>query len=74
MLGIKHPFSGALYEQDGEGNIKVTVADGSKSGIFTHEGRHLSGELRECDPQLCGWVGGPMMANHRLSEAVPDRH
>ena len=71
-LGIKHPFGGHLYEQDGEGNIRVTLADGSKSGIFTTEGRHISGELRECDPQLCGWVGGPIMANHRLSDSKRD--
>jgi len=69
MLGIKHPFGGALYEQDGEGNILVTLADGSKSGTFTTEGRHISGELRECDPHMCGWVGGPIMANHRLSNS-----
>jgi len=73
MLGIRHPFSGALYEQDGEGNIQVTLADGSMTGIFTTEGRHVSGELRECDPQLCGWVGGPLMANHRMSESGTDR-
>ena len=24
MLGIYHPFSRALYEQDGEGNVLVT--------------------------------------------------
>ena len=69
MLGIKHPFGGALYEQDGNGNILVTLADGSRSGTFTVEGKHLSGELRECDPQMCGWVGGPQMANHRMSKA-----
>ena len=73
MLGIKHPFSGALYEQDGNGNILVTLADGSRSGTFAIDGRHISGELRECDPQLCGWVGGPQMANHRMSESAPDR-
>jgi len=72
MLGIKHPFGGALYEQDGEGHIRVTEADGAKSGIFTTEGQYISGELRWCDPQMCGWVGGPMMANHRLSEATRD--
>lgn len=73
MLGIRHPFGGALYEQDGAGNILVTTADGSQSGLFTDKGKHISGELRECDPQLCGWVAGPIMANHRMSESAPDR-
>ena len=27
----------------------------------------LTGELRECDPQLCGWVGGPQIGSYRTS-------
>lgn len=65
MRGIVHPFSKALYEQDGNGNIKVSI-DG-QWGIFTTGGRHLDGEIRECDPQLCGWVGGPQVVNHRVN-------
>lgn len=67
MNGIHHPFTKALYERDGTGNILVT--DGDRQGLFNPEGRWLSGELRECDPQLCGWVAGPQMANHRLSKS-----
>lgn len=66
--GIKHPFTGALYERHGDGQIKVS--DGDREGVFTHEGKWVSGELRECDPQLCGWVGGPQFTNHRMSEAA----
>lgn len=69
MLGIRHPFSHALYEQDGHGHILVT--DGERSGRFTTQGRWLEGELRECDPHLCGWVGGPVIANHRMVESAP---
>jgi hypothetical protein len=65
MMGIVHPFSGALYEQDGEGHILVT--DGDRRGTFTTRGVWVSGELRECDPQLCGWVGGPQIGSHRVS-------
>ncbi|MGI9596087.1 MAG: transposase [Acidimicrobiales bacterium] len=68
MNGIRHPFTRALYERDENGNILVT--DGERQGRFTGEGRWLSGEIRECDPQLCGWVAGPQMANHRLSESA----
>lgn len=73
MLGIRHPFGGSLYEQDGEGNVLVTLADVSQAGLFTPEGKHISGELRECDPQMCGWVAGPIMDNHRMVESAPDR-
>lgn len=69
MLGIVHPFSKALYEQDGNGRIRVTLGD--KVGIFEIDGRWVEGDLRECDPQLCGWVGGPQIANHRVPAAKP---
>ena len=57
MHGIKHPFTGALYEVVDDGNIRVT--DGDKTGLFRRNGSWLSGDIRECDPQLCNWVGGP---------------
>lgn len=62
--GIIHPFTGALHERDGSGNVRVTL-DGVE-GIFGVDGHHISGELRECDPQLCGWIAGPQIGNHRL--------
>jgi hypothetical protein len=67
MLGIRHPFTNALYERDGDGN--VLVADGDRSGRFTKEGRWIDGELRECDPQLCGWIAGPQVVNHRFASS-----
>jgi hypothetical protein len=66
VKGIRHPFTKALYELDDDGNIRVTQGD--RFGVFTIRGKWISGELRECDPQLCGWVGGPQIANHRLSK------
>ena len=67
MSGIRHPFSGALYEAAGAGTVRVTL--GSRSGLFAADGRWLSGDLRESDPQLCGWVGGPRVANFRSPSA-----
>ena len=64
MNGIVHPFTEALYERTGDGNILVT--DGEKKGLFTGKGRWIEGELYECDPHLCGWIAGPQAANHRL--------
>ncbi len=70
MLGIRHPFTSALHERDGEGNVLVTATDGTW-GRFTKQGRWLEGDLREADPHLCGWVAGPIIANHRMVETVP---
>ena len=67
MNGIRHPFTHALYELDGDGMIRVTL--GGSSRRFTGEGRWLSGELREADPQLCGWVGGPRLQSSRTTRA-----
>lgn len=69
MKGIVHPFSKALYEQDGEGNIKVTSGD--RVGTFATDGRWIAGTLRECDPQLCGWVGGPQYGSFRTGAPPP---
>jgi hypothetical protein len=64
MLGIRHPFTHALYERD-DGLVKVTTTDGVE-GRFRGDGRWVSGELREADPQLCGWVAGPKIGNARV--------
>ena len=71
MRGIIHPFTKAHYELDDDGNIRVSK-DG-QWGVFATNGRHLRGEIRECDPQLCGWIGGPQIANHRVSKSPIDR-
>lgn len=65
MLGMVHPFSKALYEQDGNGNVRVTHE--GRTGLFTQGGVWIEGELFEADPHLCGWVGGPKMAHHRIA-------
>lgn len=71
MLGLRHPFSRALYEQDGTGHVLVTTRDG-RTGRFTPDGRWVDGEVRECDPHLCAWVAGRLMANHRMAEPTTD--
>ncbi len=56
MPSVTHPFDPeTLYEMNKDGNIRVSK--GKKFGIFTTEGRHITGEIREADPQLCVWVG-----------------
>lgn len=61
--GVLHPFTGALYQQE-DGNIRIT--NGDKSGLFRVDGSWIEGDLRESDPQLCNWVGGPVRVSHRL--------
>lgn len=54
-----HPLSRAVYDVRVDGLIDVT-ADGVR-GTFDAEGRWVSGDLRQCDPQLCGWLAGPQL-------------
>ena len=67
MLGMRHPFSNALYEQDGNGNVRVTK--NGKSGLFRPDGSYIDGEVFEADPQLCGWVAGPKVVHHRIQRS-----
>ncbi|MEM7099656.1 MAG: hypothetical protein AAF541_15425 [Pseudomonadota bacterium] len=56
MPSIAHPFDPeSIYRKDDQGNIRITR--GNLEGIFTQQGVHISGEIREADPQLCVWVG-----------------
>jgi hypothetical protein len=54
--GLKHPFGGALYTCTPEG--KIRVEDGGRWGLFEPDGRWIEGEIREADPQFCGWLAG----------------
>ena len=65
MKGMHHPFTHAKYEQDGKGNVIVTQQDGI-SGLFAKDGKWIEGQLKQADPHFCGWVGGPIVANHRV--------
>jgi len=65
----KHPFTGWLYELTPDGNIQIT--DGDKRAIFSGEGRYISGDFKECDPQLCVWIANNPEAN---TETDADSH
>jgi len=55
-MSMTHPFDpDAHYELMEDGNIRVTRE--GQEGIFTSQGIHISGGIREADPQVCNWVG-----------------
>jgi hypothetical protein len=54
-MSMTHPFdTDTTYELLDDGNVRVSRA--GKAGIFTGEGIHVSGDIREADPQVCNWV------------------
>jgi len=67
MASLTHPFDpDTLYELTADGNIRVS--NGKTFGIFTTQGQHLSGDLRQADPQLCVWVGNnPDASNQQMA-------
>jgi hypothetical protein len=70
MRSIRHPLSGALYDLEGNGAIRVKGRDG-KMGLFRADGAYISGDLYFADPHLCGWIGGrDLSSRHR--DAHPD--
>jgi hypothetical protein len=56
MRSIRHPLSGALYDLQSDGTIKVEK-DG-RAGVFRADGSYVSGDIFHADPHLCGWIGG----------------
>jgi hypothetical protein len=70
MRTIRHPLSGALYDLEANGVIRVTAHDG-KAGLFRTDGTYINGDLYFADPHLCGWIGG-REASSRYRNVRPD--
>jgi NAD(P)-dependent dehydrogenase (short-subunit alcohol dehydrogenase family) len=58
---LRHPVSGAIYETRQDGLVRVS--EGARTGLFTPEGEHVRGEIRDADPHFVAWVGGPTLAS-----------
>ncbi len=69
MRTIRHPLSGALYDLQQDGTIRVEK-DG-KVGIFRRDGTHVSGDLYHADPHLCGWIGGRELPSRFRPRSAP---
>ena len=69
MRSIRHPLSGALYDLQDDGTVRVEK-DG-KVGLFSKDGVYLSGDVYQADPHLCVWIGGRSVRSGRR-RLVPD--
>ena len=54
-----HPFSGAVYEEIGDGLVRVDDNLKGKSGIFKWDGTYVEGSLTYADPHFLFLIGGP---------------
>ncbi len=70
MRAIRHPLSGAIYDLQSDGTIRVEK-DG-KAGIFRADGAYVSGDIYFADPHLCVWIGGrELPSRHRQAAEAP---
>ena len=51
-----HPYTRATYSPCDRMTVRVTK--GNSAGLFTWDGKWLSGEIRHADMHLCLWVAG----------------
>jgi len=56
MRKKRHPLSGAIYEDLGNGLVRVDKA--GVVGVFRANGTWVEGELSFADPHMIAWVGG----------------
>ena len=70
MAALKHPLSGATYRVCGDGMVEVD--NNGVKGIFRHDGRWLSGDLRQADPHMVLWLAGPQLPEGAASRRQRD--
>ena len=64
MPKLRHPVTGAIYDLDADGLIRVETKDG-KVGWFNTDASWAKGELREADPHVIGWMASQRLPNVR---------
>ncbi len=65
MTVLRHPLSGATYRLRDDGLVEVE--NNGLSGVFSFEGRHHAGSLRQADPHMLLWIAGPQLpARHNV--------
>jgi hypothetical protein len=69
MRSLRHPLSGALYDRQPDGTVRVEK-DG-KAGIFRADGSYISGDIHVADPQMCVWIGGRELTSRMRPRSAP---
>ncbi|MCR5980574.1 hypothetical protein GDN83_23095 [Gordonia jinghuaiqii] len=68
MHGLRHPFSGALYEPEENELVRVTTRAG-QIGIYSKDGRRVSGDKIDVDPQMTGWIASKRGVHRMVNTA-----
>jgi phenylpropionate dioxygenase-like ring-hydroxylating dioxygenase large terminal subunit len=54
-----HPLTGTMYEDLGDGKVKVQKEGSNSYGVFTWKGEWVEGEVTQADPLMLLYIGGP---------------
>ncbi len=54
-----HPITGAIFEEEGSGIVRITDNKLGKWGRFHWDGRWLEGDITYADPHMLYLIGGP---------------
>lgn len=63
MRAEPHPISGMMYEELGDGLVKVSRGD--SAGVFRYDGTFIEGTITHADPHFLNFVGGPTLPEGR---------
>lgn len=64
---LRHPLTGWLYEDLGDGKVQVTTPKG-ETGTFTCDADWIEGDLKDANPHLCLWVSGRQLPELRRAD------
>lgn len=64
VASFRHAGSLHLYESVERDRVRVSDKESGRSGVFTARGEWVSGDLKQADPFLCGWL------DHKSREEV----
>jgi hypothetical protein len=67
MPKLRHAVSGAIYDLEPEGLVRIETKDG-KTGWFNADASWHHGEVKEADPQIIGWIAGARVTRRRPAE------
>lgn len=56
-----HPISGAIYEDIGDGLVRVEMKDKGKVGIFKWDGTWVEGNMTNADQHFLRYIAGPQL-------------
>ncbi len=70
-MKVRHAFTGYVYEDLGDGLVRVTDPDTGAEGVFTTDATWQSGALTYADYHMCRAVAGPKAAVQAFGGPTP---